>query len=420
MRLLKPLVGLVTVATLVTACGSTAATTPSKSSAPKELIIGTLYASSGSFATSSMPEYNGLRYWIKEENAKGGAFVAAYHKRIPLKLIAYNDQSSPATATTLYNQLVTQDKVNIFVSDFGSVLTAPAVAIAQEHHVLLFDQSGSGASFFTPNNPYIVLTGLPTSAVWPTPLTKFLLAKQIKKVAIVYGQNDFNASQEQTIVSGLAKAGIRPVYNQSIPTATTNYGSIITNIAATHPDAVLELGYPTNDIAFLQNLQASGKHFKMVFTIFPGQLQALLVKNVGQGALAYTYTYGVPPVNESFKNVNIGLSTSAFVTAFQKVYPGSVSFLSVIGYNTGLVVQAALGHASSLSQLALRNAVAKVSGKLHTLDGTFAVNSKGAQVGEFFPVSQLFPSGTANINPKVVYPSSLATTTARYPAPTGS
>src|SRR5665213_3955417 len=122
--------------------------------APAEIKIGTLYASSGRYASISMPVHSALKLWVEQKNAEGGVFVKAFDKKIPIKLVAYDDQSNTATASTLYNQLITQDKVDLLVADSGSVLTAPAVAIARDHKMFLFDQTGTGASFFSKDNPY--------------------------------------------------------------------------------------------------------------------------------------------------------------------------------------------------------------------------------------------------------------------------
>jgi len=69
--------------------------------APVEIKIGTLYASSGRFASISMPVHDGLKLWLEQKNAEGGVFVKVFNKKIPLKLIAYDDQSNNATAATL-------------------------------------------------------------------------------------------------------------------------------------------------------------------------------------------------------------------------------------------------------------------------------------------------------------------------------
>src|ERR1700709_606874 len=104
--------------------------------APTEIKIGTLYASSGRYASISMPVYSGLKLWIDQKNAEGGGDAKAFDKKIPVKLVSYDDQSNTAPASTLYNQLITQDKVDLLVADSGSVLTAPAVAIAPDHKML--------------------------------------------------------------------------------------------------------------------------------------------------------------------------------------------------------------------------------------------------------------------------------------------
>src|SRR6195256_1531014 len=105
--------------------------------APSEIKLGTLYASSGRYASISMPVHSALKLWIDQKNADGGVYVKAFDKKLPIKLIAYDDQSNTATASTLYNQLITQDKVDLLVADSGSVLTAPAVGAAGDHKMFL-------------------------------------------------------------------------------------------------------------------------------------------------------------------------------------------------------------------------------------------------------------------------------------------
>lgn len=51
--------------------------------APSEIKVGTLYASSGRFASISMPVYNGLKLWADQKNADGGVYVKAFDKKFP-------------------------------------------------------------------------------------------------------------------------------------------------------------------------------------------------------------------------------------------------------------------------------------------------------------------------------------------------
>jgi branched-chain amino acid transport system substrate-binding protein len=133
----------------------------------------------------------------------------------------------------------------------------------------------------------------------------------------------------------------------------------------------------------------------------------------------YTYTYAAPPILPVNK-VNWGLGLNAFLSAYAPGKPASsVSFLSIAGYNAGLAIQAALDHASSMSQLGIRAGLNAVNGKLVTLEGPFQINNTGAQVGEPLPIAQAFPSGSG-FTFKIVYPASSSQTvqtTPKYPAP---
>ncbi len=392
--------------------------------APSEIKIGTLYASSGRYASISMPVHNGLKLWVDQKNAEGGVFVKAFDKKLPIKLVAYDDQSNTATASTLYNQLITQDKVDLLVADSGSVLTAPAVAIARDRKMFLFDQTGTGASFFSKDNPYIALMADPVSTIWPKPVADFLIhdgpALGIKKVAILYSTNEFTGTQATAVRNFLKESGapIEIVYDQGIPTETTNYTVIINNIRATQPDAVIHLGYAPNDIAFLRNVQDVGVKFKMLFCIYPGLETELLEKNVGNKGLEHVFTY-VPP-SELAYDVNFGMKMPEFRAAWDKKYPdGKVEFgfNSVAGYTTALVIEKTLSEATSLDQLEIRRAVFSLSGKLKTLDGTFALDEIGGQIGELTPLGQLELNDHGHLKFVSVYPHETATGKPVYPRP---
>ena len=392
--------------------------------APAEIKLGTLYASSGRYASISMPVHYGLKLWIDQKNAEGGLYVKAFDKKIPLKLIAYDDQSSTATAATLYNQLITQDKVDILIADSGSVLTSVAVPIARDHKMLLIDQTGTGANFFTPDNPYVVLMADPVSSVWPKPLVDFLThdgpGLGIKRIAMLYATNDFTGTQANSIRKFLseANAGAELVFDQGVPTETSNYTVLLNNIRAANPDAVLHLGYASNDIAFLRNVQDNGIKFKFLFSIYPGIETELLEKNLGSKAMNYVFTY-VTSMDLAYK-AEFGMSLKEYSDAWHKKYADThveFGFNSIAGYTTGLVLEKALAVSTSLDQLELRKAIFSLSGNLKTLDGTFELDANGGQIGELTPIGQFVPDEGEKPKLVTVWPHELANGKPIYPRP---
>lgn len=406
------------------ALGMTLASPVLAADAPAEIKLGTLYASSGRYASISMPVHAGLKLWVEQKNAEGGVYVKAFDKKIPIKLVAYDDQSNTATASTLYNQLITQDKVDLFVADSGSVLTAPAVTIARDHKMFLFDQTGTGGSFFSKDNPYIALMSDPVSTIWPKPIADFLTkdgpALGIKRVAILYSTNEFTGTQANSLRKFIkdANAPIEIVYDQGVPTETTNYTVILNNIRAAKPDAVIHLGYAPNDIAFLRNVQDVGIKFNMLFCIYPGLETELLEKNVGAKGLQHVFTY-VPPSEMAYP-VNFGMNIADYKKAWDKKYSdGKIEFgfNAVAGYTTALVIEKTLSVATSLDQMELRKAVFSLSGQLKTLDGTFALDETGGQIGELTPLGQLELNDHGHIKFVAIYPHDVATGKPVYPKP---
>ncbi|MDB5654848.1 MAG: amino acid transporter substrate-binding protein [Tardiphaga sp.] len=403
--------------------GMTVAAPAFAADAPAEIKIGTLYASSGRYASISMPVHSGLKLWIEQKNAEGGVYVKAFDKKIPIKLVAYDDQSNTATASSLYNQLITQDKVDILVADSGSVLTAPAAVIARDHKMFLFNPTGTGASFFTKDNPYIALMADPVSTIWPKPIADFLIhdgpALGIKKVALLYSTNEFTGTQANAVRKFIKDSGapIEIVYDQGVPTETTNYTVIINNIRNTQPDAVIHLGYAPNDIALLRNIGEVGVKFKMLFSIYAGLETELLEKNVGAKGLEHVFTY-VPPTDLDYP-VNFGMTMADYRTAWNKTYPdGKVEFgfNAVAGYTTALVIEKTLSVATSLDQMELHRAVFSLSGELKTLDGTFGLDEMGGQIGELTPLGQIaLKDGQLEFNE--IYPHDANNTKPVYPRP---
>ena len=156
---------------------------------------------------------------------------------------------------------------------------------------------------------------------------------------MLYSTNEFTGTQANAFRKFVKDSGapIEIVYDQGVPTETTNYTVIINNIANTQPDAVIHFGYAPNDIAFLRNVADVGVNFKMLFAIYAGIETELLEKNVGAKGLEYVFTY-VPPSELDYP-VNFGMNMKDYKAAWDKKYPdGKIEFgfNATAGYTTGL------------------------------------------------------------------------------------
>ncbi len=411
------------------ACIATVAIAPfaAAADAPSEIKIGTLYSGSGQLSSTSMPVHVALEYWADGINKAGGVFVKAFNKKIPVRLVAYDDQSTPALAANLTNQLITRDKVDIVTADSTSIMTASAVPVARDHKMLLWDLTGSSPKFFSPDNPYIVLLGLAATDRYAKSVVGFVPRMPklgIKTVALLYATADYTAIQAEQIRKAIqADSGLKIVFDRGIPANTTDYTVLVNDVAAAKPDAFFEFGYPANELAFLRALQDNGIKFNFLYTVYGLSEQPLMATNGVADQLLYSYTLAGPAAYQF--NVNYGLDLPHFKHAFvewaEAHNPGvEFGYNAVAGYHAGLVIEKALAAADSLDQLELRRAVFSLSGTLETLAGKFELAPDGSQNGLIAPMGQVVPSKADAKAPPgftIVAPPELATAAPIYPAP---
>lgn len=406
-------------ATVLTASAAGAA------DAPSEIRIGALYSGSGQLSSTSMPVHVALDYWAETLNKAGGAYVKAFDRRIPVRLISYDDQSSPSLAANLTNQLITRDKVDILTTDSTSIMTASAVPVARNARMLLWDLTGSSPKFFSPDNPYIVLLGLAATDRYNKSVVDFVpqLSKLgVRTVAFLYATADFTAIQAEQIRKAVAAdSGLKIVFDRGVPANTSDYTVLVNEIAAARPDAVFEFGYPANEISFLRALQDNGVKFNFLHTVYGLSEQPLMAANGVIDQLPYSYSLAGPS-SYSYK-INYGLDLPHFRTEFvewAEAHKSGIEFgyNAIAGYHAGLVIEKALAATDGLDQLALRKAVFSLSGSLVTLMGQFELSPDGSQSGLVGPMGQILPARGEGkeLEFSIVAPAGVATATPVYPA----
>ncbi len=408
----------------IAACGSGPDSSAPAGGRP-ELTVGTLYAGVGAFAEPSQAQLAGLRFWTDEVNASGGMYVRAWRRRMPVRVVALDDQGSVSTAAQEYLDLVQQRHVDVLVSDYGSLLTSPAVPIAQQNNVYLFDPTATDPNFFTTSifgngDSDALMVGDPSDSVLPGELAGAIHKLGVSKIAILYDTSPFAESQSASFQNSLLGEGITPVavLPVSSPTSnaagaggsasigtTTNYSKQLAALSPLHPGAVVEIGYTQDDISFMRQLAARHASYRVVFTDNAGTALSQLEASVPRCELAGTYTYLAPPLL-AYQHVDAGLTTSQFQRQFL-AHPGTSGAAAadvadaIPGYTTGLVVQEVLSRAQGRDPGSLQKAALALSGSLHTLDGAFRIDAQGEQIGEQWPVVQLRQTGSG-IQPAAV------------------
>jgi branched-chain amino acid transport system substrate-binding protein len=103
--------------------------------APPAVRVGVTVSASGKFSTEVGPFQRLCQAWVDEVNRRGGIYLKEYNRKLPLKLITYDDRSDAATARRYYERLVTVDGVHLLFGPYSSPLTFAASAASEQHQI---------------------------------------------------------------------------------------------------------------------------------------------------------------------------------------------------------------------------------------------------------------------------------------------
>src|SRR3974390_3428453 len=91
--------------------------------------IGYSMAMTGGLGPNGKSALLAQKIWEEDINAKGGLLGR------PVKLIYYDDQTSPATVPGIYTKLLDVDKVDLIVGGYATNQLAPAMPIVMQHNM---------------------------------------------------------------------------------------------------------------------------------------------------------------------------------------------------------------------------------------------------------------------------------------------
>src|SRR3954470_19780424 len=125
----------------VAACGSKPSDSASESS-DDPIVIGISLPLTGDFSQPGGEARKGYEIWRDQVNADGGMLG----RQVELKIT--DDASNQDTVVTDYTKLITQDKVDLLLGTFSTLLNFPASAVAEKNGMLYVEPAGGAPKMF--------------------------------------------------------------------------------------------------------------------------------------------------------------------------------------------------------------------------------------------------------------------------------
>ena len=222
---------------LFTAAAAATVLATTVAAAAPPLKIGISLSLTGDFADPGKAAQRGYELWADEVNKAGGVLG----RQVELKIV--NDASSPDQVVTNYQNLITQDKVDIVFGPFSSLLTIPSARIAKRYGYAFIEPAGGGPKVFDQHldnlffvQPAPVVKGGDIFAKYILSLPK---AERPKTAAYAKLDDPFAAPIADYVKKEFEAAGIKTVYDQTYPAESADLTPIVAGYAAKNPDVVV-------------------------------------------------------------------------------------------------------------------------------------------------------------------------------------
>ena len=210
-----------------------AATTFSLSAQAADIKLGAAEALSGGAAQYGVAIKNGFQLALDEVNAAGGV------NGNKIVMVIEDEQGKKEEAINVFKKLIFQDNV---LMTFGPTLSNSAQAadpIAQAAKIVAFGTSNT-ADGITSIGDYVFRNSVTEADVLPETLKMSVRKSGIKKVAVLYGNDDvFTKSGYDNFKKALEDLKIPVTTTETFAKGDVDFKAQLTKIKATNPDALV-------------------------------------------------------------------------------------------------------------------------------------------------------------------------------------
>jgi branched-chain amino acid transport system substrate-binding protein len=224
--------------------------------AADDLKIGFSMAETGPLAGSGKSALLAMTIWAEDINAKGGILGRQ------VKLVHYDDQSSPANVPAIYAKLLDIDKVDLIASGYATPIIASAMPIAMQHDMVLMGLFGLANNVKFKYDKYFSIfpAGQKPALAILQPFfdVAMTMNPKPKTVAAIYPEIEFGHAIMNGVRAAAAAADLQIVYDQGFPPSMTDLTTVVRQVQASNPDIVAIGTQPGQSIAIVRAINEVG------------------------------------------------------------------------------------------------------------------------------------------------------------------
>jgi len=340
-----------------------------QSGGKKEILIGYSMPLTGKFSTEGTDTHRAYQLWAEEVNKQGGIAVKDLGRKLPVKLVYYDDSSDTNNAIRNYERLITRDQVDLLFSPWGSGHNFAISAVTEKYKYPVMLSSAGSDQIFGRNFKYVFETTQLASNMYNGLVDYLSTVKgQIRTVAIAYENFLFTQSLRSALLPKLEKAGIKVVADEQYPLGGQDFTSLLTKIKAAKPDAFIDINIMPSSVYMTRQMTEVGFKPRLYAVNIGPMFEEEFVKKLGpitEGIVENGFWHPALPYEGAQKFYD------TYVAKYKK-NPSTDAAYAFIGNQ---ILQQAIEQAGTLDREKLTATLH--SGKFNTILGPYEYDQKG-------------------------------------------
>lgn len=244
---------------------------------------GTTISSTGQYSTLADRWREMTEIFADEVNKQGGIMVRDCGKKLPLKMVIYDDQSVPTTAVTLYEKMATVDQVDFFVGPDWSAFGFPVPPVAEKHQIPMIMANVAAPPIFQRGLKYMWGTPAPTVPNWDLRYFDMISKQNPKPQTIFFITQDNPITKSLTdFWSKKAEAqGLKILGNETFSTQLKDFTPLVLKIREARADIVYISSFDIPSVPLIQQMRLlKVKAMDVHHTLLSGALARQLGKDI--------------------------------------------------------------------------------------------------------------------------------------------
>lgn len=218
--------------------------------------VGVILPLSGANAQFGVNSRNGIELVAEQINSRGGIKALG---GAPINLVVADSTSTPTTAATVGQRLITQNNVVAILGAYASSLSLALSEVTERREIPLMTMSFSdqitGRGFKNVFQIIAKASVIGSAQLEGTVDIAKASGQKLERIAIMYEDTAYGVSQAKGVREAAAKLGMQVVMDEAYPLGITDVTPLINKLRNANAQAVFPMSYLNDGLQIIRSMR---------------------------------------------------------------------------------------------------------------------------------------------------------------------